>query len=358
MNPNNFCIIMAGGTGSRFWPLCDGQSPKQFIDMFGTGKSMLQSTFERFEQICPRENILIVTAAQYEERVRQQIPHLLDYQVLCEPQRRNTAPCVAYAAAVIHEINPNANIIVSPSDHAIFQQDNFVRDLSTAISITDQRDWIIVLGAQPHDPNTKYGYIQMADQPSLPEAENVHKVVTFTEKPPVEMAMQFIMTGEFLWNAGLFIWRLPVLMEAYQRFLPQMAESFFQLGLGSSPEEVQRAYTEVEGISIDFGIIEKADNVHVMEASFGWSDVETWDSLYDTCNKDLNRNAVASGRVLSYDCKDCIVHIPQGKTLVMQGLEDYIITHTGQTLMICRRDQAERTAKFASDYELERFKNR
>ena len=352
MNNNNFCIIMAGGTGSRFWPMCDDDNPKQFLDMFGTGKSMLQDTFERFERICPRENIIIITTQGYKDKVRQQIPALIDYQVLCEPQRRSTAPCVAYAAAVINDINPNANVIVSPSDHAIFDNDKFVTDLSQAIAITDQRDWIVTLGARPTDPNTKYGYIQMDEQPSLPETANVHKVVTFTEKPPVEMAMQFIMTGEFLWNAGLFIWRLPVLMEAYRQHLPALAETFFSLGINSSTADVEQAYAQAEAISVDFGIIEKAANVHVMEASFGWSDVETWDSLYNTCGKDMNYNAVASGQVLSYDCKNCIVHIPKDKHLVMQGLNDYIITYSGQTLMVCRRDQAERTAKFASDFDL------
>lgn len=352
MNSNNYCIIMAGGTGSRFWPLCDSVSPKQFIDMFGTGKTMLQSTFERFERLCPRENIIIVTSGAYEEKVRQQIPSLLSHQVLCEPQRRNTAPCVAYAAAVIHDINPQANIIVSPSDHAVFNADRFNADLAEAIRITDQRDWIVTFGARPTDPNTKYGYIQMAEQPSLPDSPSLRRVVTFTEKPPVEMAMQFIMTGEFLWNAGLFIWRLPVLMEAYRKHLPAMANTFFQLGLGSRPEEVERAYAEVEATSVDVGIIEKASNVHVMEASFGWSDVETWETLYNVIPKDANRNAVASGRVLSYDCRDCIVHIPNNHTLVMEGLDNCIVTQSGTTLMICRRNQAERTAKFASDLQL------
>lgn len=352
MNPNNFCIIMAGGSGSRFWPMCNNVNPLMFVDIFGTGKTMIQGTFERFEQLCPRENIIIVTSHHYEQKVKELIPGLKGYQVLSEPHRRNTAPCVAYAAAVIHELNPHANIIVSPFDHAIFNQKNFIDDMSRAIAISDQRDWIVTLGAKPVDPNTKYGYIQMDENPSLPNEANLHKVVTFTEKPPREIALQFIMTGEFLWNTGIFIWRLPVLMDAYRQHLPAVAEVFFQLGLNNDQEQVEQAYAQIEPISIDYGIIEKADNVHVMEASFGWNDVETWDSLFDTCNKDSHDNAVASGRVMSYESHDCVVHIPQGETLVMQGLENYIITHNGKTIMICRRDQSELIAKFASDYEL------
>jgi len=343
---------MAGGSGSRFWPMCNNNTPLMFVDIFGTGKTMLQSTFERFEQLCPRENIIVVTSHHYRQKVKTLIPGLREYQVLSEPHRRNTAPCVAYAAAVINEINPHANIIVSPFDHAIFNQKLFVDDLSRAIAISDQRDWIVTLGAKPINPNTKYGYIQMDENCSLPSETSLHKVVTFTEKPPQEMAVQFIMSGEFLWNTGIFIWRLPVLMDAYRRYLPAVADEFFRLSMNNTAEEVEQAYAQIEPISIDYGIMEKADNVHVMEASFGWNDVETWDSLNDTCQKDADGNAVVSGRVMSYESHNCVVHIPQDETLVMEGLENCIVTHNGKTIMICRRDQSERIAKFASDYEL------
>lgn len=356
MNPNNFCIIMAGGTGSRFWPMSRPNHPKQFIDIFGQGKTMLQSTFERYSKLCPRENIIIVTSEAFEDKVRKQIPSLLDHQVLCEPTRRNTAPCVAYAAAIINEINPNANIIVSPSDHAIFGDSQFEHDLGEAISVTDKHDWIVTLGATPSNPNTKYGYIQFAEDPSLSEDCNLHKVVTFTEKPPLEMAMQFIQSGEFLWNAGIFVWRLPVLMEAYRKFLPNVADNFFSLGIASPKEDIERAYTAVEKISVDFGIIEKAENVHVMKSTFGWSDVETWDSLYQTCNKDDYGNAIAAGEVMLYDCNDCMIHVADGRTLIVKDLDNYIVNVTEKKVLICPRNQEQMIAKFASDFYLKNEK--
>ena len=220
---------MAGGFGSRFWPLCSVSKPKQFIDLMGTGLSMIQDTFRRFETICPRENIIIVTTKAHEAQVRRQIPDLLDYQVLCEPFRRNTAPCVAYGASVIERINPNANIVVTPSDHAIFGNDDFCRNMKDAISMVDRHDWIVTLGARPVNPNIKYGYIQFRESGFQDTSSRIHKVITFVEKPPFEMACQFIASGEFLWNAGIFVWRLPVLKEAYRKYLPQIADKFFCL---------------------------------------------------------------------------------------------------------------------------------
>lgn len=356
MNQNNYCIIMAGGQGSRFWPMSRANHPKQFIDILGQGQSMLQSTFERYARLCPRENIFIVTAEAWEEQVRQQIPGLKNHQVLCEPQRRNTAPCVAYAAAIINEINPNANVIVSPSDHAIFNEEKFEQDMNEALAVTERNDWVVTLGAVPVNPNTKYGYIQFSEESSTLENDNLHKVITFTEKPPLEMAMRFIQSGEFLWNAGIFVWRLPVLMAAYRQFLPSMAETMFNLSISSSKEDVENAYSSVEKISVDFGIIEKADNVHVMKSTFGWSDVETWDSLYNTCEKDEAGNAIASGDVQLYDCSNCMIHIPKGRTLIVKDLDGYIVNATEKKILICPRDQEQMIAKFASDYSLKQSK--
>ena len=352
MNRNNYCIIMAGGTESRFWPMSNYSNPKQFIDIFGNGKSMLQTTFERFERICPKENIIIVTGESNAEQVRQQIPDLLDYQVLSEPLRRNTAPCVAYAASIIQELNPQANVIVTPSDHAIINDDLFVQNINKAIEITTQHNWIVTMGVKPAHPNTKYGYIQFAENASLAEVPNLHKVVTFTEKPPIEMAIQFLLTGEFFWNAGIFIWSLPVLIEAYRTYLPSIAETVFGLSSESSNEEILSTYSQIDPISIDNGIMEKAGNVYVMEADFGWSDVETWDSLYQNCPKDTAGNAIAKGNVLLYDCKDCVVHIPNRQTVILQGLEDYIVTANDEVLMVCRKDQEHTIPKYASDYDL------
>ena len=355
-NPNNFCVIMAGGFGSRFWPLCSVNKPKQFLDLMGSGQSMLQDTFNRFEQICPRENIVIVTTKAHEAQVRRQIPDLGEGQVLCEPFRRNTAPCVAYAASVIAEINPNANIIVTPSDHAIFGQSDFVRNMKDAIDMVDAHEWIVTLGARPVNPNIKYGYIQFRESARQDTSSRIHKVITFVEKPPFDMACQFIASGEFLWNAGIFVWRLPVLMDAYRRYLPQIAESFFSLSIDTPARQLKDVYTQAQTISIDYGIIEKADNVYVMEADFGWSDVETWDSLYMAQSKDANGNAMASGNVIAYDTHDCMVHIHPDKYAVIEGLDGYIVAAGADTLLICRRDHEEQLMKFNSDIELMKSK--
>ena len=345
---------MAGGIGSRFWPVSRTDNPKQFIDITGKGKSMLQMTVSRMEKICPRQNIVIVTGEQYADRVREQVPGLLPYQVLSEPLRRNTAPCVAYAAAVINQIDPDATIVVTPSDHAIFHEGKFVKDIEQAVQTVRENDWIIILGAQPTRPETGYGYIQFRDEPSLPDASNLHKVVTFTEKPPLEMARQFIASGEFFWNAGIFVWHLPVLRRAYQNHLPAIASNFFSLGLSTPWHELEQVYSQCESISIDNGIMEKADNVHVLAASFAWSDVETWDTLYGVARRDDKDNAVFSGNVFTYDTRNCLVVMPNdpSKTIILEGLDGYIVAASGDTLMICRRQSEDMVFKFASDVEL------
>ncbi len=358
LNPNNYCIIMAGGFGSRFWPLCSLTKPKQFIDLLGTGESMIQETFRRFAQICPRENIIIVTTKAHEAQLRRQIPDLLDYQILCEPFRRNTAPCIAYAASIISQINPNANIIVSPSDHAIFGAENFQRNLLDAISLVDSHDWIVTLGARPVNPNIKYGYIQFREAQIQNTSSKVHKVITFVEKPPFDMACQFIASGEFLWNAGIFVWRLPVLKKAFQKYLPFIADKFFSLSMETPQKQLKEIYTQAQTISVDYGIIEKADNVYVMEAEFGWSDVETWESLYMAQHKDNDGNAISSGHVVTYDSHNCMVHLNPDKYAVIQGLDNYIVAAGADTLLICRRDQEEQLIRFNSDIELLKSKKK
>lgn len=343
---------MAGGIGSRFWPLCTPSNPKQFLDLLGSGLSMLQSTFQRFTHVCPRENIIIVTSQGMEAEVRHQLPGLLGYQVLEEPLRRNTAPCVAYAAAIISRLNPNANIIVSPSDHAIFGDTAFEKNISNAVSLADSHDWILTLGAQPVNPNTKYGYIQFAAPAATTATPDVHKVITFTEKPPVDMAVQFISSGEFLWNAGIFVWRLPVLRAAFETYLPSIASKFFDINFDTPRPLLDRIYASTEAISLDFGIMEKASNVYVMQAAFGWSDVETWDSLYNTAPKDEHGNVVVSGDALVYDTTNCVVHLPAHKRAVVQGLDNFIVTDSGDTLLICPRNNEEMLIKFSSDLEL------
>ena len=348
-------IIMAGGLGSRFWPISTTDSPKQFIDAMGTGVSMLQFTFNRFAQICPRENIIVVTGEQYVKRVHEQIPGLEHYQVLSEPLRRNTAPCIAYAASVISHLDPEATVIVSPSDHAVFRSERFRADMQQAVETVQQHKWIITLGAQPVKPDTSYGYIQFLEKPSLPNAHNLHKVVTFTEKPPVEMARQFIASGEFFWNAGILVWKLSVLREAYKEHLPQVADAFFGIGLTTPWEELERVYSQSEAVSVDNGIMEKADNVHVLAASFGWSDVETWDSLYDVYRHDQNGNAVVCGNALTYDSHNNLVLVSEDKNVILEGLDGYIVAAGADTLMICRRKSEDMVFRFSSDIELKKL---
>lgn len=354
---------MAGGTGSRFWPVASNERPKQFIDIMGTGESMLQATFSRMERLCPRENIIIVTSRDHCDNVHEQISGLSDHQVLGEPIRRGTAPCIAYAASVIEQRCSDANIIVTPSDHAVFGLDRYVKDINQAIDIAEQNDWIITVGVQPTNPNTKYGYIQFSEEPSLPASDNLHQVVTFTEKPPVEMARKFIMSGEFMWNAGILVWRLDVLKGAFYKYLPNVFSLFFggnnhpTLGAETTPDYVERAYSVCESISTDFGILEKAENVHVMEASFGWSDVETWDSLHETCDKDINGNVVIGGKVFTYDVHNTVIHMPDDEhTVVVEGLDGYIVAADKETLMICRRDHEEQIVKFRSDVAFDRIR--
>ena len=348
---------MAGGLGSRFWPVSGVDCPKQFIDVIGVGHSMLRLTFERFEKLCPREHIIVVTGEQYADRVREQVPGLLPYQVLSEPLRRNTAPCIAYAASVIAHLDPEATLIISPSDHAVFHRDLFVSDMRQAIDTVQEHDWIITIGAQPVRPDTSYGYIQFRERPSVPGANNLHPVVTFTEKPPVEMARQFIASGEFFWNAGILVWSMPVLRKAYETYLPAIAASFFGLTVETPREELERLYSQCESISVDHGIMEKAGNVHVLAASFGWSDVETWDSLYGVYRHDANGNAVIGGNVFTYDTSNTLVVIPNepDKTVVLEGLDGYIVAASKDTLMICRRKSEDKIFRFASDVELKKL---
>ena len=343
---------MAGGLGSRFWPMCDHDHAKQFLDLMDTGETMLQSTFRHYSRVCAKENIIIVTADSLADIVRDQLSGLRDYQVLSEPQRRNTAPCIAYAASVIAELNPHANVVVTPSDHAIFGEEAFASCIAQAMDVADSHDWIITIGAQPVNPNTKYGYLQFAQEGATQHTPHMHKVVTFTEKPPADMAARFIASGEFLWNTGIFIWSLPTLREAYRRYLPDMAQAFDALRHDSPRREVERVYAATDPISVDYGIMEKAQNVFVQKANFGWSDVETWDSLYNVLPKQAGGNAEAGGNAIFYDTAGTLVRLPQGLTAVVCGLHDYIVAQANGVLLVCPRKDEDKLIKFASDVAL------
>jgi mannose-1-phosphate guanylyltransferase len=344
---NNYVVIMAGGIGSRFWPFSRSYFPKQFHDVLGVGKTMIQQTCERFRNICAPENIFIVTNASYKELVKEQLPFLADDQILCEPIGRNTAPCAAYACYKIYGKNPDANIVVAPSDHVILREEEFERRISLALDEASQNDVLLTLGIKPSRPDTGYGYIQF-----LEDESEIKKVKTFTEKPILELAVKFVESGEFLWNAGIFVWSARSVIKAFEKHLPTMAETFEE-GKHSywTPEEdtfIAKAYSQCKNISIDYGIMEKAENVYVVPSDFGWSDVGTWKSLYDVSVKNEDGNVV-DGNAMLYDTKNCIIKTPMDKLVVVEGLEDVIVAEFDGVLMICNKNHEQRVKDFVSD---------
>jgi len=358
MNKNYFCVIMAGGVGARFWPMSRTSQPKQFIDILGTGESLLQRTFQRFQKICPPENIFIATNSIYRDLIKKQLPEISDSQILCEPARRNTAPCIAYANYKIHQINPNATVVVAPSDHIITKEKDFTDVILSAMDAATNNDWLITLGIQPCSPNTGYGYIQFDENEMYAKDNRLKKVKTFTEKPELEMAKKFLQSGDFLWNAGIFIWKLQNSMNAFKQFLPEIDE-LFQAGLPyyNTPEErdfIEKTYPMSKNISIDYGVMEKADNVYVLASEFGWSDLGTWGSLYEHLPKDANANAVVGRNIMLYDSKNCIVNFSKDKLAVIQGLEDYIVAEDSGILLICKKEDEQQIRQFVADVAIEK----
>lgn len=350
---NNYCIIMAGGIGSRFWPLSRKSKPKQFLDIMGTGRTLLQQAFDRFSKIIPKENFYIVTSSDYVSLVKEQLPEIGSYQVLSEPLRRNTAPCVAYAANKIKTINPKANLIVAPSDHLILKEDEFLNQINTGLDYVASRKVLLTLGIHPSRPETGYGYIQTGEQVKFKETGNLFHVKTFTEKPDLKMAEVFLQSGEFYWNSGIFLWSLPSFLTALEAHLPEVAALFAQGDhLYNTPDEtpfINKIYSECMGISIDYGIMEKSDNVFVLTADFGWSDLGTWGSLYDNKEKDENGNVITANHVFTYDCKNTIINLPDQKIAVLQGLEGYIVVESNDTLLVCRREDEQQIRQFVND---------
>jgi mannose-1-phosphate guanylyltransferase len=356
MNKNDYCVIMAGGIGSRFWPLSRTSHPKQFLDILGSGETLLQQTFRRFSSIIPRENIFIVTNDIYENLVNEQIPGLNPRQIVLEPARRNTAPCIAYAAYKILEINPDANMVVAPSDHIIMKEDVFSDIIRSALTASKSNPWLITLGITPSFPNTGYGYIQFKETEAWPEDLRLNKVKTFTEKPVYEMAVSFVESGDFLWNSGIFIWSLKSLLDAFERFVPDMNQAFSKgIGLYNTPEEkafIVDTYTTCKSISIDYAVMEKAENVFVMKSDFGWSDLGTWGSLYEHREKNSEGNAVLGKNAMLYDCKNCVITLPKEKLAVLQGLEDYIVVDTDNILLVCRKSDEQEIRQFVNDVRI------
>ena len=353
MNKDNFCVIMAGGTGTRFWPISRTTYPKQFIDILGVGKTLLQQTFDRFVKICPPENIYIVTSAEYEDLTLEQLPGIKKSQVLLEPARKNTAPCIAYANFTIQKINPNAKIIVAPSDHLILDEANFIEIINTSIDFVTDNDSLLTLGIKPSRPDTGYGYIQVNNDVPKIAASGIEKVKTFTEKPNLELAKFFVESGEFYWNSGIFIWSLNAIQNAFELHLSDIFYSFNEkkdvFTTENEPTAISEIYSSCKNISIDYGVMEKATNVYVLGCDFGWSDLGTWTSLFEHTPKATNNNAITSKNVLTYDTKDTIIKASDEKLVVVQGLSDYIVVDTDDALLICSKKEEQQIRHFVND---------
>ncbi|MCE1199141.1 MAG: mannose-1-phosphate guanylyltransferase [Marinilabiliales bacterium] len=359
-NNNIYCVIMAGGIGSRFWPLSTAERPKQFIDILGLGKTLLQLTFERFNKIMPAENIYVVTSENYRDLVADQLPMLHESQILLEPLRRNTAPCIAYATYKIHHLCPEAKIVVSPSDHLIIKEELFLDEIKKGIEFAGEKEVLVTLGIEPNRPETGYGYIQVNEKFGFRDFNNLFKVKTFTEKPNREMAQVFIDTGEFFWNSGIFIWSAEAILNAFEKYLSEV-NALFENGkkwlfTENEPLFIKKSYSECPNISIDYGIMEKAGNVYVLTADFGWSDLGTWGSLYENHPLDKLGNAVSGKNTFLYDSEGCIVKLPNDKTAVIQGLKEYIVVESGSTLLICRKEEEQQIRQYVADVMLAQAK--
>jgi len=343
---------MAGGIGSRFWPMSRSAFPKQFHDILGVGRTLIQMTYDRFLPLCPIENILVVTNERYKNLVLEQLPDLKPEQVLCEPYMRNTAPCVAYAAFWIADREPDANIIVAPSDHLILKDQEFTSIIELSIKQAKESGNLVTLGIKPTRPDTGYGYIQWEDVKDAMD-EKVKRVKTFTEKPDLELAKDFLASGDFYWNSGIFIWTLNAILNAFEMYLPEMYRAFADgAGLYSTGAEkkfIERIYPACDNISIDYGIMEKAKNVNVVLSDFGWSDLGTWGSLHTHLAHDAHHNGVVGQNIMLYNCADNIVNIPNEKLAVLHGLNGYIVVDSGNILLICKKEEEQKIKQFVND---------
>ncbi|MCH5599934.1 mannose-1-phosphate guanylyltransferase [Niabella ginsengisoli] len=343
MNKNQYVAIMAGGIGSRFWPKSRTNFPKQFLDILGTGKTLIQSTFSRYSKVVPVENIFVVTSEDYTDIVKEQLPDIPVENIVAEPFRKNTAPCIAYIAFKIYEKDPDAVMIAAPADNHIPDEEKFAEVMIKALDFVAHINAITTVGIMPTHPNTGYGYIQHAETEVAP---GIYKVKTFTEKPNMELAKTFIESGDFLWNSGIFTWKCKTIINAFEQHLPEVYELFYsEKEKFNTPEEkkmIESVYSQCPSISIDFGIMEKANNVYIIPASFSWSDLGTWNSAHANMEKDYFDNAVAGKDVMVFDTHDCVIHTSNKKLVLVQGLEDYIIVDTEDVLMICKKKKNRR----------------
>lgn len=347
MDKNLNVVIMAGGVGTRFWPYSRNSRPKQFLDALGTGRTLLQQTFERYLPICHPENIWIVIHEEHLDLVREQLPSVQPERIITEPMRKNTAPCIAYAANRIFAYNPDASMVVCPSDHLILNEREFLTTIQKAAEQTHAQDKLITLGIKPTRPETGYGYIQFLESKS-----HLKKVKTFTEKPALQLAKTFLESGDFVWNSGIFIWGVRAILNAFDKYLPELSEAFAEIRPQLNTPDEKAAITTVYGltksISIDYGVMEKADNVYMSLGNFTWSDLGSWSSLHDVMAKDTHNNAV-SGELMIYDTRNSVLRGEEGKLLVVQGLNGYLVGIFDNVVIVCEKDKEEMFRRFVND---------
>lgn len=344
---------MAGGVGTRFWPISKASHPKQFLDFLNTGKTLFQQTYSRFLKIVPPENIFIVTNEAYRETIKEQVKGIADRNILGEPTLRNTAPCIAYAMYKIHKINPEANCVIAPSDHLIMDETEFSRVIHSGFDFTEKHEALLTLGIKPSRPDTGYGYIQFFGNIK----EGICKVKTFTEKPTLELAEEFMESGEFLWNAGIFIWKSKTILKEIETLLPDIAAVFLNgiehLNTETENEFLANSYATCENISIDYGVMEKATNVNVLPSEFGWSDLGTWGSVYEQHQKDVNGNTINGKNVSTYETNNCVIHIQDpNKLFVIKGIENAIIVESDNVVLICTKGREQEIKNIVADMKL------
>ena len=350
---NNHLVIMAGGIGSRFWPMSNVERPKQFIDVLGTGRTLIQLTYDRFKEICDPANIWVVTNAKYADIVHDQLPEIPISNILCEPCRRNTAPCIAYVSWRIKKQDPKANIIVTPSDHIVTNGTEFRRVVSRCLAFTGETDAIVTLGMKPTRPETGYGYIQADLTTSSARNKEIFRVDSFREKPDRETAEVYIRNRSYFWNAGIFIWSVSTIVNAFRVYMPSIAKIFENLmPYYGTPEEqkmIDLRYPECENISVDYAIMERASEIFVCPADFGWSDLGTWGSLMEQSPKDLYGNTKIGDNISLYDTHNCIIHTTDERKVVVQGLDGFIVAEKNGTLLICRLSDEQKIKQFAEE---------
>lgn len=351
MNTNYYAVILAGGIGSRFWPISRTKYPKQFLDMLGTGKTLLQQTYERFSKIIPASNIFIATHESYTYLVKEQLPDVPESQHIVEPIMRNTAPCIAYASHKIHKMNPEACMVIAPADHLILDENKFSEEVLKALQDASKEDWLITLGIKPTRPDTGYGYIQFDSKSAK---TGFKKVKTFTEKPSLDLAKTFLQSGDFLWNAGIFIWSTNSIISALSIHQTEMNDIFIEgttaFNTESEKKFISGAFVRCVGISIDFAVMEKAENVYVLPVDFGWSDLGTWTSVYELSDRDENGNVMQPAEhILAYDTKNTMIRTSNNKVVIVKGLDNYIVIDSEDALLICPKDEEQQVKNIVAD---------